>query len=174
MRRKRSEEKGFTLIEVIVTLILVGITAALAGMWIVHVASGYVFAIQNANTVQKGQLAITRIAKELNAIQSIASSSDTSIVFNRADNTGNPAGIAVTISKNGNTLQLNGNTLTDNVSTTAPEPFLNYCDDNLTSPICSSSWSTTPNARIIIVTFTLTGASDTPSKFTIRAKPRNI
>ena len=70
--QKRSNEQGFTLIEVIVTLVLVGITAALAGMWIVSIANGYIFAKMNASTIQKGQLAMARISKELSAIQSIS------------------------------------------------------------------------------------------------------
>lgn len=171
MSRIKLNEKGFTLIEIIVTLVIVGFTAALAGMWIVNLANGYIFAIQNANTVQKGQLAITRIAKEFNALQSVTSSSATSITFNRID-AGNPSGIPITLSQNGNTLQLNGHILTDRVSAFN----LEYCNDNLTSPNCLSSWSTTPSdpTRIIKITLTLTAANNTPSTFTIRATPRNI
>ena len=80
MPRLKSDEKGFTLIEVIVTLVLVGITTALAGMWIVSVANGYVFTKMNANTVQKAQLAVTRLAKEFAAIKSV----DTNIINTNA------------------------------------------------------------------------------------------
>lgn len=171
MSKIKLNKKGFTLIEIVVTLVIVGVTAALAGMWIVNLANGYIFAIQNANTVQKGQLAITRIAKEFNALQSVTSSSATSITFNRADSS-NPSGIPITISKNGINLELNGHILTDSVSAFT----LEYCNDNLTSPTCFSSWSTTPTnpTRIIKITLTLTGANNTPSTFTIRSAPRNV
>jgi prepilin-type N-terminal cleavage/methylation domain-containing protein len=164
-------ERGFTLIEIVVTLVIVGISAALAGMWIVNLANGYIFTIQNANTVQKGQLAITRIAKELNALQSVTSSSATGITFNRIDAV-NTSGIPIILSQNGNTLQLNGHILTDNVSTFN----LQYYNDDPTSTTYSSSWSTTPTdpTRIIKVTLTLSGANNTPSTFIIRAMPRNI
>jgi len=171
MTRKKSDEKGFTLIEVIVTLVIVGIIAALAGMWLVNLANGYIFTVQNANTVQKGQLAITRIAKELGGLQSVTSSSATSITFNRID-AGNPSGIPIALAQIGNTLQLNNHTLTDRVSTFN----LDYYNDDPTSTTPSSSWSTTPSnpTRIIKVTLTLSGANNTPSTFTIRAVPRNI
>jgi prepilin-type N-terminal cleavage/methylation domain-containing protein len=178
MRRIRSEEKGFTLIEVIVTLILVGITAALAGMWIVNVANGYVFAKMNANTVQKGQLAITRLAKEFASISSvdIGSSTGTSITYTRIDSidttpvTSPPISNirTLTISAASGLLTLGGWTLTDSVDTFS----LSYCDDNLTSPTCSSSWSTTK--RIIEVTLKLQGADNTLSEFKTRAIPRNL
>ena len=171
MSRIKLNEKGFTLIEVVVTLVIVGITASLAGMWLVNLANGYIFTVQNANTVQKGQLAITRIAKEFNALQSVTSSSATSITFNRTDVV-NPSGIPITLSKSGGSLQLNGHTLTDRVSAFN----LEYYNDDPTSTAYLSSWSTTPSnpTRIIKVTLTLTGASNTPSTFTIRAVPRNI
>lgn len=177
--QKRSNEQGFTLIEVIVTLILVGITAALAGMWIVSIANGYIFAKMNASTIQKGQLAMARLSKELSAIQSISLTptppNGTSITFNRVDSI-NASGIPITISYDNNSKTLifnvNGtgnNTLADSVSAFN----LNYCDDNLTSSTsCSSSWSTTK--RIIEVTLTLKGANNTPSTFTTRASPRNL
>jgi prepilin-type N-terminal cleavage/methylation domain-containing protein len=75
-------EKGFTLIEVIVVLILLGIVAATAGMGFFTAARGYVFAKLNSEMVEKGQTAITRIVKEL-ADCAITAGNATSITFNR-------------------------------------------------------------------------------------------
>ena len=85
MQKRKSDEKGFTLIEMIVTLVLVGITAALAGMWIVSVANGYVFAKMNASTVQKAQLAMTRLEKEFVAIRSVTIAGTGQITYTRPD-----------------------------------------------------------------------------------------
>jgi len=172
MLKGKIDNRGFTLLESIVTLMLVGITAVLGGMYIVNVANGYVFAKMNADTTQKGQLAMTRLIKEMSLIQSITSSSNTSITFIRSD-LNNPSGASVTVSTSGETLLINVNNsgnsvLTDNVSAFN----LNYCNDNLTSPTCASSWAT--GARIIEITLTLSGANNTPSTFTTRVTPRNI
>ncbi|MDD5414712.1 MAG: prepilin-type N-terminal cleavage/methylation domain-containing protein, partial [Smithellaceae bacterium] len=58
-------QAGFTLIEVIVTLILVGIVALMGGMAIVQVTQGYIFTKDNAELTQKAQLATSRITKEI-------------------------------------------------------------------------------------------------------------
>lgn len=167
MHTNNRNQKGFTLIEVIVTLILVGITAVLAGMWIVSVANGYIFARQNAENVQRGQLAITRLTKEFTAIQSVnvGATNDTQITYTRADASGIP--VTVTISKTGSELQLNGDILTDGVSTFT----LAYCDDNVSSPTCSSTWLPT-TSKIIRITLTLSGADNIP--LTQRVAPRNL
>jgi len=162
-----NQPRGFTLIEVIVTLILVGITAVLAGMWIVSVANGYLFARENSANVQKGQLAMTRLTKEFAAIQSVdvGTSNATQITYTRADSSG--ITVSVTAAKVGTLLQLNGQTLTDNVSSFT----LSYCNNDVVSPVCATTWSPT-TSKIIDVTLTLTGAEATP--FTKRIAPRNL
>ena len=165
MKTRKRNQNGFTLIEVIVTLVLVGITAVLAGMWIVSVANGYLFAKENAGNVQKGQLAMTRLTKEFTAIHSVdaGATTATQITYTRADALGTT--VSATVSSTGSVLQLDGNTLTDGVSAFT----LAYCDD-VTSSSCPSAWSST--SRIIEITLTLTGAESTP--FTKRIAPRNL
>jgi prepilin-type N-terminal cleavage/methylation domain-containing protein len=178
MQKRRSDEKGFTLIEVIVTLVLVGITAALAGMWIVSVANGYVFAKMNANTVQKGQLAITRLERELTTIQSVTAASGTGITYIRTDNS--LGTVTCSVRQNGNELQLQQGTgatwypLTDSVSSGGFS--LRYCNDIPSSgtQVCGTDWPTTGTRRIIEITLTLTGANNTPSTFVQRIAPRNL
>lgn len=58
-------QRGFTLIEVIVVLVLVGIMAALAGFGLVTAVQGYLMAAENAAVTQKAQTALTRITREL-------------------------------------------------------------------------------------------------------------
>ena len=167
MKLKIEDERGFTFIEVIVTLILVGITAAMAGMWIVSVASGYVFAKKNMETTQKAQLALTRLEKEFKSMSSITASSANSITFTRLDNTTGGMITQTIMLTGGSLLKLNNDTLTNNVSAFT----LSYCDD-VTSTSCPSAWSST--SRIILITLTLTGADNVQSTFTQRVAPRNL
>ena len=108
-----NSEKGFTLIEVIVSLVLLGILSAIAGMGFVVVAKGYVFAKLNSEMVEKGQTAITRMVKELGDC-TITAGNPTSITFNRRSD-----GTLHTFSwegASGNPLMLDNDTLIDNVN----------------------------------------------------------
>jgi prepilin-type N-terminal cleavage/methylation domain-containing protein len=175
MKIGKKDEKGFTLIEVIVTLVLVGITAALAGMWIVSVANGYIFAKMNASTTQKAQLAMTRLVKEFAAIQSVTTpTSGTQITYTRTDSSLSGT-VDGSVTTNGSLLQLNGNTLTDSVS----EFTLRYCSNgDLTQPTCPRiAWApvgATEPSRIIEITLKLTAGNNTPVTFVQRVTPRNL
>ncbi len=167
MKIFRHGQKGFTLIEVIVVLLLVAIVAVLAGMWIVSVANSYIVARMNMETTQKAQLALTRMEREFKAISAVttATTNSTKITYNRPDtSSGTLTNQVVTI--NGTLLQLNGNTLTDSVGTFT----LAYCNDVASS--CTSTWSST--SRIIVITLTMNGAQGVQSTYTQRVAPRNL
>jgi prepilin-type N-terminal cleavage/methylation domain-containing protein len=176
MKIAKTDQKGFTLIEVIVTLVLVGITAALAGMWIVSVVNGYIFTKMNADTVQKAQLAMTRLTMEFTRIKTVDTISAEQITYTRTGPSGYVSGI---VKKNGNLLELqlanspadpalsSPTTLTDSVNSFV----LTSCDEaNSTS--CLSTWTST--SRIIEITITLMGANNTTSAFTKRITPRYL
>jgi prepilin-type N-terminal cleavage/methylation domain-containing protein len=178
MPKIKSGEKGFTLIEVIVTLILVGITASLAGMWIVSVANGYVFAKLNAKTAQNGQLAMARLVKEFTIIKSVTSPTSATtggipITYTRTDDS---LGTVVTrsVGQSGEVLQIQQGgtwyTLADSVSTNGGFT-LTYCD-NANSTNCPSFWSST--STIIEIKLKLKGANGIESEFTQRVAPRNL
>ena len=78
-----NREAGFTLIEVVVTLVLVGIMAAVAGMAIVQGVQGYVFARENATTTQKAQLAMARMSLELLELTDVTTAAGNQIVYDR-------------------------------------------------------------------------------------------
>jgi prepilin-type N-terminal cleavage/methylation domain-containing protein len=73
--------KGFTLIEMIVVLVLVGILSAIAGIGLVQGVQGYIFARENAEISQKAQIVMARLSRELQEVSIIYSYSSTSIVF---------------------------------------------------------------------------------------------
>lgn len=173
MNSRKTNEKGFTLIEIVVTLLLVGITAALAGMWIISVTNGYIFTRNNMETTQKAQLAMTRLVKEFKAITAVGSNSANSISYTRSDIA--LGSVTSTVALSGSELQLNGNALADNVN----EFTLRYCDHvadaaNATNAgnNCSAGWTST--SRLIFITLKLTGAGNVVSTFTDNVAPRNM
>ena len=169
-----SNEKAFTLIEVIVSLVLAGILAAVVGLGLVRITQGYVFAKQNSETLQKAQIAMTRIVKELGAAEpqsgtatAITAAGTTSITFTRCEPIGSSIFISNTISFSGGYAYLNLNqtgnaNLLNNVVTDGSSFFAYYdsAGNALTAPV--------PVARIgrIDVTLKVTGANNQTSTFT--------
>ena len=62
------QARGFTLLEIVVSLVLVGILAAIAGMGLVSGIKGYFFTRENAQLTQKAHLAMSRLSRELTAL----------------------------------------------------------------------------------------------------------
>ncbi len=104
-----NREAGFTLIEVVVTLVLVGIMAAVAGMGIVQGVQGYVFARENACTTQKAQLAMSRMSRELLELTHVTTAAGNQIVYDRDS-------LSHTITFASGTITIDGNVLVDDVS----------------------------------------------------------
>ena len=63
----KKDNTGFTLIEVIVCLMLLGIVGSFATFFIVSGLKGYMLSTQNAALTRKASLAMARIAKEFNS-----------------------------------------------------------------------------------------------------------
>jgi len=70
---KRMDQKGFTLIEIIVSLVLVGVMAVTAGVGIVTFVKGQTFTLVNAALTQKAELAISRITWEFMELTDVLS-----------------------------------------------------------------------------------------------------
>ena len=78
-------ESGFTLIEVIVSLIIVGIMTAVAGMAIVTGIKGYVFARDNAVISEKARMAVARMSRELMELTDVITAEVSRITYKRPD-----------------------------------------------------------------------------------------
>lgn len=65
--------KGFTLIEIIITMLLVGVLAAVGGMAIVRAINGYVAVKENSAATQKAQMAMSRITREITEMINVSS-----------------------------------------------------------------------------------------------------
>jgi prepilin-type N-terminal cleavage/methylation domain-containing protein len=64
---------GFVLIELVTTLILVGVIGAFAGLFFYTGINGYLASKRNSETALKAQVALDRISAELRHIESIPS-----------------------------------------------------------------------------------------------------
>jgi prepilin-type N-terminal cleavage/methylation domain-containing protein len=177
--------KGFTLIEMIVVLVLVGIITVFAGMGIVRVTQGFLFTKENAATLQKGQMVMARLIKEFTVIKSIDEDSDADSMEFKAQKwfPGEPSSTEVTgkieVDLGSLNLTLNGNThtLTDNVDNDNDSGFSlkYYAADGTTECAPDGTTECAPeSAKIIQITLRLEGAEGITSEFTSRVTPRNI
>lgn len=149
--------KGLTLIEIIISLVLIGIVAAVVGMSSVHMVKSFLFSEKNVDTLLKGQIAIARMQKELNNIKKVSASSINSMTFSSYRDAATR-----TISLSGNYLLLNTDKLTDQVSSFS----MTYYDKDGNS---ASTFS--PENKIIEITLKLTGADNVTSEFKARITP---
>jgi len=118
----------------------------------------------NTETAQKAQLAVTRLTKEFNAIQSIDPDSDvTKILYNRSDADSPETGADVTVSFEGDEILVGDHILTDNLETFT----VAYCSD-----IECETGVSPESAKIIEFTITFKSAPERP--FTRRVTPRNL
>ncbi len=91
MPRKAIICAGFTLIEVTTSIVVMSIIAVLAGMGLYQISKGYVLSKDNATAAQQGQVAITRIRKEIGAIQSITCGAEKIITYTSTRDSGKNA-----------------------------------------------------------------------------------
>ncbi len=81
-----SDKKAFTLIELIASILLVSFISAVLGMGIVHIVDAFLLSKENANNIQKCQIVMRRIVKELEDAKTIINASANSISFTKNQN----------------------------------------------------------------------------------------
>lgn len=158
-------KNGFTMIEIIVVMAIVGILATITIINAGRVLQGFLFTRMNAITTQKGHIAINRLTKEFTNINQVSSGNGTSITF-RSNSYIDGSELTHTVSFAGSALFLDGDILTDNVNSFS----LSYFD--VFDSTQEATWSDTTN--IIEITLSLNGANNTVSTFITRITPRNI
>ena len=112
----RKRQAGFTLIEIILTLVLIGILSVFAGLFLTSFLSSYFLVKNNSDTAMKAQMAMDRISMELRDISPVSASvpSPVSVLTpNTLIAYTNQAGMVRTIKRVGSNLYLS--TPTDNI-----------------------------------------------------------
>jgi prepilin-type N-terminal cleavage/methylation domain-containing protein len=99
---------GFTLVELVATLVLVGVVASVAGMLIMQMVQGYGTARGNVVQADQADLALGRLARETRAATTITVGGAT-VSFTRD-------GTTRTVALDGTTLRLDGQPLMRNVA----------------------------------------------------------
>jgi prepilin-type N-terminal cleavage/methylation domain-containing protein len=107
------QEAGFTLIEIVVTLVLVGILSVFAGLFMTTFLNGYFMVKNNSDTAMKAQMALDRMSIELRDVSALSALTDNSLITYT-----NPSGAGRTIKFVGSNIYLStpaDNILIDNV-----------------------------------------------------------
>jgi prepilin-type N-terminal cleavage/methylation domain-containing protein len=161
-------QKGFTLIEILVSIVVMAIIAVIAGVGLVEISKGYVFSKKNALTTQQGQIAVARLKKEISNIMSVTSVTLTppSITYTRSSDT--PPRPIHTISWAGGSspLLVDGDTLVSPVTSFN----LAYYEFNPISsdPFKFTNLSYSSKTSVIEITLQLRGAENSQMNFTDR------
>ena len=168
-------QAGVTLIEIVVTLILVGILAAVGGMGIVQAVKGYITVKENAATTQKAQLAMARITREIVDMTDINGTASNTVLaiknISQLDASNNPVGDrvigfdpsakAVKIALGSTALQ-DGDVLIDHVSNL-----------NFTYYAGNATWTPGMDIRLLSAVDVSMTLADPNFTFTTRVVPRN-
>jgi len=171
MRDLKNSSKGFSLIEVVVSLLLLGIVSAIWGLGIVQVTEGFLLSVQNRETSQNVQTCMSRLTKEFQSITSLPPASvPSSDVLAFIRNTGG-ADETHTVSFVSGTgeIQIDSHVLTDRVNSFT----LRYYDTHdavipLPSPV------TPEKVRLIGIRLEVRGADDILSVYENRVFLRGL
>ena len=165
--KKKQNRCGFTLIEVIASLVIIGIMAIMTSVGINKIFEGYLFTKDNAKTTMRAQVVLTRLMKEFSSIETVANGSKTSLTYSYIKN-----GVSIptrTLSWSGTAgdpLMLGGNTLTKDVNDFELRYHTTYNDAG------DNTWD--GSEKMIGITLKMNGAMGVVSSFSIRMVPRNL
>ncbi|AGW14400.1 PulJ/GspJ family protein [Megalodesulfovibrio gigas] len=151
--RIRATQRGFSLVEMVAALVILGMVAAAGTMGMAEVMRSYVMSTDHLRMAQKTQVALSRMYVELQHLAEVTAGTQTSITyrprFKFADGVLNP----VTLTYTNDNLLLDGDVLLDNVLGFT----LRYCttSDTTCNPTSSFNNATT---EVIEVEVTVGGA----------------
>ena len=154
--------KGFTLVELICVLVLVGILATGGFMAIIHVTKAFVATRETSQMAQKASLALERISMELMTCSAIIQASPHKMEFKTPGEH-----IVHTLEKKEGTLRLDGYSLLDHLA--PQEKFLSFTTKDKTPWTPSAPFSSLARIKIRLAMAHSTG----PQIFETLICPRN-
>lgn len=164
---KRPSQSGFTLIEVVAVLVLIGVLAVSTVVSLLPMAEGFVLARRNADAARKAQHAMGRITGEFTTITNVLSGTGNAITYDFLEASGGAfLPRRRTLARSGPALLLDGIALSDDVG----HFELRYYDDSDPSATPRSSW-VGGTSRLIEVILESAASGD---RYTNRIAPRNI
>jgi prepilin-type N-terminal cleavage/methylation domain-containing protein len=169
IRKRGDNESGFTLIELIATMVILSLMVAAAGYGIVGIAHGFVIARNNTEILMKAEVAILRLNKELQQVSNLTAGSATSVTFDAYDKTGT-LGVGQTLTCANGSLNLRGNLLLDGLGAGCADFALSY----YTTYNAAASAVLVANTKLIEYNFTLTTFDGRRVPFKSRITPRNL
>lgn len=167
-------EQGFSLLELIAVLVILGLVGAAGTMGFVEAVRGFIFANDTINVAEKASVALNRLTTEITHMNyvdgtgfDVASSSSSGITFDAIYGKGGlgETNIAITYNSSAEQLLLNNQVLCDDV-TNFSLGYLDAYDD--ATPATSLSATT----RMVQVTLVITGNSGIPKTFVTRVVPK--
>jgi prepilin-type N-terminal cleavage/methylation domain-containing protein len=163
-------QAGFSLVEMIAVLVLIGIMGAGAGFGISNIVNGFFLSRDAAATASKGQLALLRLSREFRVIKSVSSGSATSIQFKAKHGNADVEDKTYTVTKSGSTITMNDGTTTDILADQVNSLALVYYSTY--NGAYQTSWGT--DSRIIQLTLIMNGPNNSTQSFATRVTPRNL
>ena len=159
--------KGYTLIELVTVMVIIGIIAAIGTPLLMETADAWSYAsrFQN-NAVLSAIVAQNRMSREIRRLKNDTSvTTATSSQFSFTDVNNN----ATTFNLSGNTLMRNSDGLLDNVTSLS---FTYYDDNNavIATPAVSPNYT---DIRLVKVNYSVLAASNTLN-FGFTVKPQNL
>ncbi len=162
---------GFTLIEIVLTMVILAVIGSMAGIGIYQVTRGFVFSRANTEAAAKAQLAMLRLVKEGINIKGVVSGTTSALTFTTQHGTpSSPVDVTYTVALNGSTLTLNDGVHDDALLDGVTAFSLQYYDTY--DGTATTTWGA--SSRIIEISITVLGADNEQATFTARIRPRNI
>ncbi len=170
--------RGFTLIEVVVSLILVGILAAVGGLGMVQAVQGYMIVKDNAEITQKAQLAMSRMTREIVEMTGLTAAASTTLLpvknVERNITIGLDASAkAIKISSTGGTDVTGGDILVDNVNSMTLTYYTGATPANSWPLPVPGTSSDIRNLSAIDINLQIARPDGTALSFLNRVSPRN-
>ena len=147
------KKRGFTLIELVVVITIIGIIAGVVGFILFGAVDAWTFRLKRAGLLSDGRLAINRIVREVREVKdltSVIAASSSQFRFIDTDDTD------ITYSLNGSDLERTedgtANTLAENVSSLS-FTYYDFNGSTISTPAVSSSAT---DIRRVLIDLTLT------------------